>query len=34
MILLGVAGYTMITSAGNPDKLNEAKEIINEILEN
>lgn len=32
MILLGVAGYTMITSQGNPDKINEAREIVTNAI--
>jgi len=28
IILISYAGYTMIMSQGNPDKLNEAKEVV------
>lgn len=32
VVLLSYAGYIMITSQGNPEKLNEAKEVITNAL--
>ena len=32
VVLLTIAGYKMITSQGNPDKLNEAKEMITNAI--